>query len=264
MLAAMNEARLLPAAAAALLAIAAFAAGNRLVSERGLDGETLAVAGLIASLSFAAIALAGGLMTRAPLYQTLATVRARAGAPPTATVVAGQLGLGVITNVALAWSGALDGSTLEEIDRAMSSASTAAPQGAALLGIGVAVAPGIAEELLFRGLVLGALLERFGAIPAVAVSSLLFAAMHLDPAHMAGAAVLGLYLGAVRIATGSTLVCIVCHVVNNAFAIVLATQSWPVWTDWIAIPAAAAAAGLGIAAMRRCWPASVARSPRAG
>ena len=73
------------------------------------------------------------------------------------------------------------------------------------------------EEIFFRGFMQARLREHWPATASVLATSVAFAALHLDASavHTVQALVLGLYLGFVAEATGSTLPCIVCHVVNN-------------------------------------------------
>jgi membrane protease YdiL (CAAX protease family) len=80
----------------------------------------------------------------------------------------------------------------------------------------IALLPGFCEEVFFRGLLQRSLGN--GAI-AIAIASLAFAVIHLDPPHVVGVLPLGLYLGWVAARTGSVWVTIVVHVVNNAFAL---------------------------------------------
>jgi membrane protease YdiL (CAAX protease family) len=79
-----------------------------------------------------------------------------------------------------------------------------------------ALLPGIAEELMFRGLLQNAARRRNLGI---AVSGLGFAAFHLDPHHIAGVLPLGFFLAWVGARCG-TLVTIVAHIANNTLAIV--------------------------------------------
>src|SRR5262245_19593322 len=58
----------------------------------------------------------------------------------------------------------------------------------------VIVAP-VAEELLFRGIILRGLLSRFRPFSAILLSSLLFAAVHLNPWQLVSATVLGMAFG---------------------------------------------------------------------
>jgi membrane protease YdiL (CAAX protease family) len=76
---------------------------------------------------------------------------------------------------------------------------------------------GAAEEIFFRGYMQSRLREHWRPAAAVTVTSAAFAALHVDVSavHMVLAFALGLYLGFVAEITGSTLPCVVCHVVNN-------------------------------------------------
>ncbi|WP_049623316.1 CPBP family intramembrane glutamic endopeptidase [Frateuria defendens] len=85
------------------------------------------------------------------------------------------------------------------------------------------VAP-LIEELLFRGLLLSALLQRFGAGWAVAISSLLFATVHLPDLGFLWYAVPNLTLLAValawlRLRSGSLWPAVLAHGVNNLLAV---------------------------------------------
>lgn len=84
--------------------------------------------------------------------------------------------------------------------------------------VGLAVLPGFGEELALRGFLQRGLAPHLGAPAAVAVASALFAALHADWIHSAGAFVLGLYLGAVTALAGSVRPAILCHLVNNGIA----------------------------------------------
>jgi membrane protease YdiL (CAAX protease family) len=85
----------------------------------------------------------------------------------------------------------------------------------AVLVIGVLA--GTAEEIFFRGYMQTRLRQRWPAPLAIAVTSVCFSILHIDPSgvHVVLAFALGLYLGFVAELTGSALPAIVCHVVNN-------------------------------------------------
>lgn len=87
----------------------------------------------------------------------------------------------------------------------------------------VVLAP-VAEELLFRGLLHRSLRRRSRIVPATALSSVLFAVVHVDVAFSQPLALVGLTLVGVILAiayerTGSLLVPIVIHAVHNAVTI---------------------------------------------
>jgi membrane protease YdiL (CAAX protease family) len=84
-----------------------------------------------------------------------------------------------------------------------------------LLWPAFALLPGLAEELLFRG-VLQRAIVRPGL--AVLVSGLGFALFHVDPVHVVGVLPLGLFLAWVAQRSGTS-VTIFAHVLNNSVAI---------------------------------------------
>ena len=82
-----------------------------------------------------------------------------------------------------------------------------------------ALVPGIAEEILCRGLVQRGLQRRVGPTAAILLASLFFGALHVDPIHSALAAILGLYLGAIAYLAGSVRASMGCHIANNTAAV---------------------------------------------
>lgn len=92
-----------------------------------------------------------------------------------------------------------------------------------LLYLALAGMAPLVEELLFRGfLIPGLAASRLGVPGAVAVSSALWAGMHAfqyDLYDLTGIFLLGLAFGAMRLATGSTLLPIAIHAGVNAVAI---------------------------------------------
>jgi membrane protease YdiL (CAAX protease family) len=92
----------------------------------------------------------------------------------------------------------------------------------------IAGLPGSCEELVVRGVLLPALVPwtgrvaRFGPGLAVTASALLFAAMHFDPYRFLFTFVIGLVLGALRLATGSLWPSVVAHVSLNTLTFAVA------------------------------------------
>ena len=77
----------------------------------------------------------------------------------------------------------------------------------------------LVEEVVFRGAILRTLLRAFGSHwAAITVSALLFAVVHLNPAQMPHAFLMGLLLGWMYYRTGSILPGVVLHWVNNTVA----------------------------------------------
>jgi uncharacterized protein len=90
------------------------------------------------------------------------------------------------------------------------------------------VAP-IAEEVLFRGYVFGALRNWRGPWPAAVLTGIVFGGIHAGSSpveYLVPLAILGMLLCLVRWRTGSLLPCIALHAINNAIAFAVAEE----WT----------------------------------
>ena len=86
--------------------------------------------------------------------------------------------------------------------------------------ITLALLPAAAEELLFRGFILHSL-RQYGDVFAVIISSVLFAAVHLNPAAAILAFLSGMVLGFIRIKTGRLLSSVLTHFIINSAAIII-------------------------------------------
>jgi membrane protease YdiL (CAAX protease family) len=96
-----------------------------------------------------------------------------------------------------------------------------------------ALLPGICEEALFRGSILG-VLEHKGPAKAVVITAVLFACFHLNPWNFAGPLVLGLVLGLVAIRSQSIVPAMIWHAATNALAFtVLAKRDTLPW--WVTL-----------------------------
>ena len=110
-------------------------------------------------------------------------------------------------------------------DQVLTGAITETPLQLLLAVVAAVVLAPLAEELLFRGLLHRALRSRLRIVPAAAISSVLFALVHVDVAFSQPLALVGLTLvGAIMAVayerTGSLLVPVVIHAVHNAITIV--------------------------------------------
>jgi sodium transport system permease protein len=86
----------------------------------------------------------------------------------------------------------------------------------------VALAPAVCEEAAFRGVMLTGLSRTGSYWVALVGSSLAFGLIHVHPAHVLIATVLGLVLGHATLKTRSILAGVVLHFVNNASAVLIA------------------------------------------
>ena len=111
-----------------------------------------------------------------------------------------------------------------------------------LLGVLAVVLVGpIAEEVLFRGVILAGFLRRYSTSKAIAGCAVLFAAYHLNPWQLLPAFFVGLLLSWHFARTGLVAHCIAGHMVLNALAYVergLPTESgfvYPWWSHLLAL-----------------------------
>ncbi|MFY8215687.1 MAG: CPBP family intramembrane glutamic endopeptidase [Chthoniobacterales bacterium] len=104
------------------------------------------------------------------------------------------------------------------------------PAALALAGSVVIVVAPIAEEFIFRGLLYGVAKKFGGRIPALVTTSLLFAAIHLNPVAMVPLFVLSVAFTLAYERTGSLWTPVVMHVIFNG-AQFLAILLFPEWTQ---------------------------------
>jgi membrane protease YdiL (CAAX protease family) len=90
-----------------------------------------------------------------------------------------------------------------------------------LLFVAVAIIAPLLEELLFRGLLQKSLSHKMPVWAAIAISALVFGAMHMDFYAMPPLVMMGAIFGVIYHLTGSLRVTILLHVVNNAAALAL-------------------------------------------
>jgi hypothetical protein len=82
----------------------------------------------------------------------------------------------------------------------------------------VALAGPIAEEIIFRGLILYGFLKRYGVKKAIGASTLLFALAHGNPWQLPIAIGLGILCAWCFVKTHSLLPCLFAHIANNSLA----------------------------------------------
>jgi membrane protease YdiL (CAAX protease family) len=117
--------------------------------------------------------------------------------------------------------------------------------------LGFALAPGISEELLCRGLLQRAFVSRLGAIPGILLASAIFGVLHMDPIHAAFAVPLGLYLGIACHLAGEIRTPIACHTVNNLVAV--GTGAFLPELDAGGLPAVGAGGVTAVGALWLVW-----------
>jgi uncharacterized protein len=85
----------------------------------------------------------------------------------------------------------------------------------------IAVFPALAEELMFRGVIGHGLIERWGLLRGMVLTSILFGLAHLAPAQALAVIPLGFAMHYVYVTTRSFWAPIALHFLNNAYAAVL-------------------------------------------
>lgn len=85
----------------------------------------------------------------------------------------------------------------------------------------LAVLAPIMEEVLFRGILLEAVREKYSSGRAIVVSALMFGVIHIIPQQVVNAFVIGLILGFIYVRTNSLWPVIIIHALNNAMAYVI-------------------------------------------
>ncbi|PKP11039.1 MAG: hypothetical protein CVU09_04480 [Bacteroidetes bacterium HGW-Bacteroidetes-4] len=82
----------------------------------------------------------------------------------------------------------------------------------------VGIAAPILEELIFRGLILKGLLQRYQAKKAIVWSAVIFGVIHLNPWQFVPAFIIGLFIGWIYWKTLSVWPGVFIHFVNNSFS----------------------------------------------
>ncbi len=82
--------------------------------------------------------------------------------------------------------------------------------------VSMAIVAPIVEEIVFRGLLFGALASRLGIVASALITAVLFGAVHGDPLLFPSIAALGFVTAIAYAATGNLWVAIILHALNNA------------------------------------------------
>jgi len=160
---------------------------------------------------------------------------------------------------------------LEELARGLEEMVRASGAADLLLVLLLAAAlPALAEELLFRGLLLWALAGRFRPAMAILIQAFLFGLAHLHPARLLPMLLLGIFLGWAVLRAGTVWVGVAGHFVFNALIVLAANagqESGPAGSvpwGWVAGALALFAAGAALLArLTRPAPSAAVGEPSA-
>ncbi|HEY8122446.1 MAG TPA: CPBP family intramembrane glutamic endopeptidase [Myxococcota bacterium] len=170
---------------------------------------------LATQLCWCGLALLFALQVGGSVRERLGLLRGGLSAPRLLLGALGTLALSGALQFAVDALGLLPGSSLERLD---SLASASAPSSPWLALAALGIAPGLGEELLFRGAIQRSLGRALGAW-CVPIAALAFAALHADPVQSPAAFALGCYLGALGWVAASSWLPIACHIANNCAAL---------------------------------------------
>jgi membrane protease YdiL (CAAX protease family) len=245
---------------AASLACLALGAGAGLARLGAGADESLRVPleALGTSVSFVGLAVAGALaLGGAPAHERLGLGPGRLRARVLCALVLGTLAVSFAADASLRAGGVRRRGNLARFDQAVEEARGPS---LALAATALAIGPALGEELFFRGLLQRGLEARLGALPAVALGALAFAAVHADPVHAGAAFLLGLYLGAVARLSGGVRASMLCHAVNNLTAVGVGAAGF----QGVPVAPAALAAALAGAVAALVWARREARARSPG
>lgn len=174
---------------------------------------------LISSLG-GGVALCGAILSPRGWRFRLGLAPSSAGIGTTVTLVIGTLALSQAYTMLIPLLGLELSPALKTLEKTISNLD--GPQlVAAVLIIGLA--PGVCEELLFRGYMQTRLIERYGSMRAILISSALFGLLHLDLLQTPFGFAMGLLLGWAAYRTGSIRPAMTAHVINNSTVVLAAT-----------------------------------------
>jgi membrane protease YdiL (CAAX protease family) len=237
-------------------------AGNaaRLASEASrfaLSAPGLGAVALLDALVLAALALATAhlLDPRAAIPAQLALGASRASPLGVVASTVGVTGLSFACGAMADLLGMGQGPVMHAVEDAL--AASAGPWAFCLAIVALAVAPGLAEETFFRGLMQTRIAAAWGRWPAIVAAAAAFGALHLDPVQGVLAFLVGLLLGWIASRFESIRPAVAAHVANNALFVGLAHFRLS------STPPGGALVALGVGGVATLASIAVARSPRA-
>jgi membrane protease YdiL (CAAX protease family) len=177
-------------------------------------------AALVSGSVFVLVALATARLLGRDVRAQLRLQPTRASAAGIFGAVLGVAGLSLASGAATDLLGLRQQGTMEDIARALTHSS---PARLLLALVTIAIAPAIAEETFFRGLLQTRLVARWGRWPGIVIASIAFGIIHLDPVQGPLAFLVGLFLGWVTERFGGIRPSVAAHAINNAIFVLAAS-----------------------------------------
>ena len=163
-------------------------------------------------------ALSAAILSPVPLVRRLRLNRSTLS--PLGYILApiGALAVSILFSSVVTLLGIHESGTLKLMDEAFKKLTPTELVFAILI---VGIAPGFAEEFLFRGYAQTRLSQRWGRWPAIWVTAAAFGIMHMDVLQSPFAFAFGIYLGYLAEKSGSIRPTMLCHAANNSLMVVL-------------------------------------------
>lgn len=171
---------------------------------------------VLSELSFLAVTMGAARFSRQRTVTRLGLNRSALGWPAWPLLILSTLGVGTIGQIILEATLGSIGDSLTGFYQALADMEMSQLIPMALV---LSVFPGVCEEMFFRGYMQRRFLQRWHPAVAIGITSVLFAAIHLDPYQALGVFLTGVWLGIVAWRTGSIWPGVACHIVMNFLSV---------------------------------------------
>ncbi|MDP8999817.1 MAG: CPBP family intramembrane metalloprotease [Myxococcota bacterium] len=184
-----------------------------------LSAPGIMACALVSASMIATVTVVAARLQARDIVSTLRLAATRASFVGIVAAVVGMVGLSLATGAASDLLGLRGQGTMAAIARAL---ERPPPARLLIAIVTIAIAPAVAEEGLFRGLIQTRLAARWGRWPSILITALGFGLVHLDLVQGAVAAVAGIFLGWIADRFGGIRPTIAAHAFNNAAFVAVA------------------------------------------
>ena len=184
--------------------------------ERMTSPGMIALIVVLSQLAMLGVAMGAARFSRQPMVLRLGLNRGALGWLTWPLLILSTLGVGTIGQIILE---AALGSIGERLTAFYQSLADMELSQLIPMALVLSVFPGVCEEMFFRGYMQRRLLQRWHPAVAIGITSVLFAAIHLDPYQALGVFFTGVWLGIVAWRTGSIWPGVACHIVMNFLSV---------------------------------------------
>lgn len=147
----------------------------------------------------------------------------------------GTLALGVAASQIVLWLAqwADTGLQRSKLEQLLSLSARSSFPGLVLLAV---MFPALPEELVFRGVVQQGFEQRYRPAVAIALASLCFVLLHLDPLQIIGILPIALFWGWVTFRAQSVIPSLIAHALQNGVTVIAIIVSKPEWQEGLVSP----------------------------